>query len=399
VERYPTREAARRAGVGPDYVDRLVELGLLEADANGELGERDVRRAIVIHSLEQAGIPLEGLAELVRRGAFSLEFVDARGYDAFAPLTLDTFGQASLRSGVPLELLLAIREVTGGLPASPDDEIRSDEQPIVALVELHHQQGFSQLAMERQLRVYGDSLRRIAEAEAEWWRSEVQNRILADGGSDADIARTARDLVPQLAPVLDESLLAIYHAQQRLAWGVNIIGLITIALQRAGLYTRVERPPAMCFIDITGFTRLTEEQGDNAAADMAERLARVVQRTAAQHGGRAVKWLGDGVMLYFPEAGRGAVAALDIMQRVTDERLPPAHGGLHAGPVVFQEGDYYGQTVNVAARIGEYARPGEVLVSHDVVKLANEAPVRFREIGPVDLRGVTGAMRLYEALR
>ena len=47
--------------------------------------------------------------------------------------------------------------------------------------------------------------------------------------------------------------------------------------------------------------------------------------------------------------------------------LPPAHVGLHAGPVIFQEGDYYGQTVNVASRIADYARPGEVIVSQEVV--------------------------------
>jgi adenylate cyclase len=79
--------------------------------------------------------------------------------------------------------------------------------------------------------------------------------------------------------------------------------------------------------------------------------------------------------------------------------LPPAHVGLHAGPVVFQEGDYYGQTVNLASRIAEYARPGEVLVSHEVVEAADGTGATFREIGPVELKGVSGAMRLYAAVQ
>ena len=79
--------------------------------------------------------------------------------------------------------------------------------------------------------------------------------------------------------------------------------------------------------------------------------------------------------------------------------LPPAHVGLHAGPVIFQEGDYYGQTVNVAARIAEYARPGEVIVSQAVVEASEGAAVSFAEIGPVELKGVAGAMRLHSAHR
>ena len=79
--------------------------------------------------------------------------------------------------------------------------------------------------------------------------------------------------------------------------------------------------------------------------------------------------------------------------------LPPAHVGLHAGPVIFQEGDYYGQTVNVASRIADYARPGEVLVSQEVVDASGGAEVAFREIGPVELKGVAGAVRLHAASR
>ena len=93
------------------------------------------------------------------------------------------------------------------------------------------------------------------------------------------------------------------------------------------------------------------------------------------------------------------VAALEMVAGVAEAGLPPAHVGLHAGPVIFQEGDYYGQTVNVASRIAEYARPGEVLVSQEVVDAASPSDVAFREIGPVELKGVGGAMRLHAAFR
>jgi adenylate cyclase len=88
-----------------------------------------------------------------------------------------------------------------------------------------------------------------------------------------------------------------------------------------------------------------------------------------------------------------------MMEGAADAGLPPAHVGLHAGPVLFQEGDYYGQTVNLAARIADYARPGEVLVSQAVVDAAADVPAAFTEIGPVELKGVNGPTQLHVARR
>jgi adenylate cyclase len=168
-------------------------------------------------------------------------------------------------------------------------------------------------------------------------------------------------------------------------------------LEQAGLYRRLERPPAVCFLDITGYTRLTEERGDKAAADLAARLAGLVRRSAQEHRGTPVKWLGDGVMFFFREPAAAVLAAVELVEGVGRQDLPPAHVGIHAGPVVFQDGDYFGRTVNLAARIGEYARPGEVLVSQEVVDAADRRLVTFTEIGPVELKGVSGPLRLYAA--
>jgi adenylate cyclase len=90
---------------------------------------------------------------------------------------------------------------------------------------------------------------------------------------------------------------------------------------------------------------------------------------------------------------------LEMVGGLATHDLPPAHVGLHAGPVVFQEGDYFGRTVNVAARIADYARPGEVVVSQEVVNVSNDVDVAFAEIGPVELKGVSGALRLFTARR
>jgi adenylate cyclase len=104
-------------------------------------------------------------------------------------------------------------------------------------------------------------------------------------------------------------------------------------------------------------------------------------------------------MFHFPDPGQGVLAALDMVEGVATHDLPPARVGIQAGPVVFQEGDYFGRTVNVASRIADYARPGEVVVTQDVVDAADGASVSFTEIGDVELKGVSGTLRLHMARR
>jgi len=152
----------------------------------------------------------------------------------------------------------------------------------------------------------------------------------------------------------------------------------------------------MCFFDLSGYTRLTEERGDQAAAEMALTLSGLVQRTAHEHRGRVVKWLGDGVMLYFIEPVDAVVGALEMAERVPAAGLPQAHVGVDAGPVIIQDGDYFGSTVNVAARIAGHARSGEVLASDRAIQAAEGLPggIRCSEIGSVDLKGVSRPVAL-----
>ena len=86
----------------------------------------------------------------------------------------------------------------------------------------------------------------------------------------------------------------------------------------------------MCFLDISGFTRFTEERGDEAAADLAARLTGSVQQVSERHRGKVVKWLGDGVMFHFREAAPALLAALEMVEEISRSALPPARVGVHA---------------------------------------------------------------------
>jgi adenylate cyclase len=399
VSEYSRQEVTQRAGVDPDYVDRLVELGILTPGAGEAFAPGDVLRARWVQSLERAGVPLEGLAAAVRDGVLSFSFLDVGAYDRFAGLSGTTFQQLSAQTGIPLELLMVVREVFGFAEPHPEDTLHHNELSVVPLLQLQLSKGFHPVVIERWLRVYGDSLRRIAEAEAAWWNSEVEMALVASGMTEGEMLQAQADLGSQMTPLIEQVLLAIYHGQQEHTWSQVFVEHVESALEQAGLYRRLDRPPAMCFLDITGYTRLTEERGDEAAAELAARLAGLVRRSSLEHGGTPVKWLGDGVMFYFRLPGAAVLAALEMAEVVGSHGLPPAHVGIHAGPVVFQDGDYFGRTVNLAARIADYARPGEVLVSQEVVDAADRGPVAFTEIGPVELKGVPGTLRLHIAHR
>jgi adenylate cyclase len=397
VSGYSRQEVAQRAGVEPGYVDRLVGLGILTPAAGEAFSPGDVLRARWVQSLERAGVPLEGLAAAIRDGALSFSFLDVGAYDQFTGLSGTTFQQLSAQTGIPLELLTVVREAFGFAEPSPEDTVRKAELSVVPVIELQLANGFRPVAIERWLRVYGDSLRRIAETEAAWWDSEVEMPLVASGLTEGEMLEAQADLGSRMTPLIEQALLAVYHGQQEHAWSQVFVEHVEGALEAAGLYRRMDRPPAVCFLDLTGYTRLTEERGDAAAAELAARLAGLVRRSSLEHDGTPVKWLGDGVMFYFREPAAAVLAAVEMVEVVGRQGLPPAHVGIHAGPVVFQEGDYFGRTVNLAARIAEYARPGEVLVSQEVVDVAKGRPVTFTEIGPVELKGGSGSLRLYTA--
>jgi adenylate cyclase len=392
------QQTAHRAGVGVDVVDRYVELGLLKPAEGGWFTAGDVRRIAVLETMARAGMPLEGIAEYVDRGEGSLAFLDSPLYDRFASLSTMTFRQLAERTGLPVESLMVIREATGAAVPEPDDLVREDELDVVPMLEVTAAEGISLASTERLLRVMGDGMRRLTEAQAAWWQTEVAEPMIARGAG-MGIGDATLEFGSRLNPIYEQSIMALMHAHEQRTWTANILEVTERILSNAGMYQRVQRPPAMCFLDITGYTRLTTERGDEAAAELASKFSQMVQRTSHQYAGRAVKWLGDGVMFYFTDPGPGVVAALEMVEGTANAGLPPAHVGLHAGPILIQDGDYFGQTVNLAARIADYARPGEVLVSQAVVDLAEGVPAAFAEIGPVELKGVSEATHLHVARR
>ena len=344
-------------------------------------------------------MPVEAVATAIKSGDLSFSFFDAAYWDRFSGWSATTFRGLSAETGLGFELLQAIRESAGYARPSLDDRVREDEMDAIALVQAVMAAGADPVAMERQVRAWGDNLRRIAEAESAFYNTQIQMPMLRSGLTHSEMLNAGGEVSASIAPLLDPALLAMYHAHSEHTWMAGVVEAVEATLERAGLHRTDGRPPAMCFLDLTGYTRLTEERGDEAAAEVSAILGGLTQQRSHAHGGRPVKWLGDGVMVYFKEPTAAVMFALEMRDDIPSADLPPAHVGIAAGPLIFQDGDYFGRTVNVAARIATHASAGQVLVSDDVVQVAMDPRLAFVDVGSVELSGVSEPMRLHEARR
>jgi len=394
-------ELADRAGVTEAEVQRLVELGILVArDGDQPFLAADAQKVRLATACEQAGLPMEGIAAAIRDGRLSFGFLEAPPFRRWAVRSGRTYRQVSQETGMPLELLGSFLEAIGFARMAPDELIREDELEVVPLLQRGLVTGIlDQVWSSRLGRGFAEGLRLIAGVETEIWQARFMAPVRASGADQQTARERAAQLSIDFLPLVDTALLAAYRRQQELAWIEDMVEDIEAALEAAGALGRPERVPAMCFLDLVGYTRLTEEHGDQAAAGLAEALAVLVGRSSREYGGVPVKWLGDGVMFHFRDPAGAVLAALQMVEQFPAAGLPPAHVGVAAGPVVVQGGDYFGRTVNLAARIAAYASASRVLVSERVVEGAPPQGVTFAEEGQVQLEGFAHPVRLLEARR
>jgi class 3 adenylate cyclase len=253
--------------------------------------------------------------------------------------------------------------------------------------------------MARVGRAYTEGLRLAAQVENEAYLARFEEPVLRAGLGQRRAMELASELAAEFLPLVDRAVMGIYRRQQELVWTEHQVLNVEAALEEAGAVVRPERVPAMCFLDLAGYTRLTEERGDQAAAELAGDLAVLVERSSRAYGGTPVKWLGDGVMLHFREPAGAVEAALGMAVQVPEAGLPPAHVGVAAGPVVVQGGDYFGRTVNLASRVAARADAGQVLVTATVAEAPSPDGVVYADLGTLQLKGFSAPVRVLEARR
>jgi adenylate cyclase len=402
VNQLSEHELANAAGTTVDQVRRLVELGILNPTAGGGHQPSDIQRIRILEALDQVGIAPEQIGQLIAGGSYSMGWAALLFPDP-TPRVGTTLDQAVAEHELPRSLVAGLYAAWELARPEPGRALRADDAELLRLAVL----GYSAFGRDETLalgvaRQLGGSLRRLAESQIRLFRDRIQAPMAAEGGSPQ---RTPGDAIAAIAAslldALERTVLLLYRRHLEVYVLDAIVLNAETSLERVGLaQARPERPPAIAFLDLTGYTTLTDRQGDRAAAELAARLVEVAHLVSQQHGGRLVKLLGDGVMFYFPDPAQAVLCGLELVERIPREGLPNARMGVDAGPVVFQDGDYFGSTVDVAARITDYARPGEVLVSDDVV---TESPgtdgAHYRPLGPIALKGVTTPVTLHTAVR
>ncbi len=158
---------------------------------------------------------------------------------------------------------------------------------------------------------------------------------------------------------------------------------------------------AVLFADISGSTALYEELGDEQALQLVTETLAILSREMAAHGGTLVKTMGDEVMCTFPDAISGFNAACD-MQEAVEKQTPgkeqPIHVriGLHYGEVLHKNGDIYGDTVNVAAKVTAITRARQIMTTHTVVQaLSDELRKKTRPVMRTVFRGKAKAFDVF----
>jgi len=401
VQSFDEADLARLAGTTPDVVTRMLDHGLLPAEGETTLRPDDRQRVELVSAFERSGIPMDALRAAIDAGQFSLAFTEVQWQDSpVGTQTGETFEEACARTGYPFEELARMFEAMGFPRPTAEDPIPAADALMLPMFVVLHGLLADPNVASHVIRVYSENLRRVAQAEALFYHTYVEQPMLHSGLSEPQMRDQAVQISLAVAPLVDSLVMWMYHRHQTHYVIEDLIEHLEAALERTGIgRVRPVRPPAMVFLDLAGYTRLTEERGDEAAAELAGVLGDLVATESRRFGGTPVKWLGDGVMFHFPDPSDAVTCALDMVERAPEAGLPAAHVGAQAGPVIVRDGDYFGRTVNVAARIASHAGPGEVLVGADLVAAADRSAIRFDPLGPASLKGLDFPVELYRASR
>jgi adenylate cyclase len=396
VARITAQELAELVPCSTENVLRLQDLGLLKADeGDGRYPPGEAHKVRLMAAFEAAGISLEDVARGVAGGNLSFP----PGLYLPQPVELsETYEGLGAKVGRAPEL---VRRISGelGLPPPADDRVRADDAEMLSLIltklDLADEDELSRFA-----RLYGGSMQRLVSSGLQFFERAVRQRV-----ATFDVSNEEKDdLVYERAAGFTELVSGLVPWLQRRHREHAVLEYLVDVTERymeeRGITPpQPKQPPAIAFLDLTGYTTIAEERGDQAAAELASDLASIVQSAAQDHGGRPVKWLGDGVMFHFGDPSGAILSGLDLIEETEKKTSVSARIGINAGAVVAQEGDYFGRTVNIASRIADYARPREVLVSEDAMRSCGVTDVAFELVGDVKLKGVSRPVRLHRATR
>jgi adenylate cyclase len=380
------KEAARQAGVSPSTLRRWGEEGVIPV-YRGRWTPAAAAHARIVGRLREQGHSLEEIKKAGEDGRLAFGYVDElfprreSGYD---------LEQAAKDTGLEPALVERIWRVLG-LPPWMLDRLDPDDIEALRYMAAVLAAGFPLVAFLQVMRVYGHSMRQMADAEARLFYLYVHEPLMRQGVPGMQMAEEMGDLITELLPLTTPLMEYLHRHFLRHFVEQEVISNMEADLEKAALgQLRV----AIAFADLVGFVRFTEEVGEVEALDLIERFVETVEDTLPGDA-RVVKNIGDGVMIVGNDPAALTDWAIGFQKGFARRSRPRI--GIHYGLTIYRDGDYYGQSVNLASRIVARAHAGEVLVTQPVADGGSTLGVKFEPIGDVELKGFSDPMSLYIA--
>ena len=379
-------ELAALVDLPADELRTWADAGLLDPAGHGSFDDIDVLRLNTLQHHRALGYDAESFAQGLSDG--SLEpFLGEYLYPKGPQLAI---GGAAEKLGLDLDVLQRLRTALG----FTRDTVLERDLELFQGFKVMAASGMPFEAVLGVARVFGDSLRRLAEAETRLVHVHIHERLEAEGAPDEAIVGQIEQVQNAALPLLDGIVERVHHEHLLLA-AIEDAYVHLVDTDAPGGRGSVDA--TIVFIDVESFTQLAEAEGDEAAMEAITRVDSAVRGLALEHGGKVVKQIGDAVMLAFRQSPDGVRFAAELEATVRgDDSMPPLRIGMHCGPAIYQGGDYLGATVNLASRVTGQATAGETLMTQAVAdRSENGAGVEVEPAGVRMLRGSEQPIALY----
>jgi adenylate cyclase len=377
-ERISLSEASRRSGVSASTLKRWAEEKVLPV-RRGRWTAAAAAQARVVARMRERGHSLEDLKRAGREGRLAFGFTE----DLFPkPEEQATVEEVARETGLEPELVERILGILG-TPLGQERLLGPEDVRAMRHCARVLAAGFPLVAFLQLVRVYVQSLRRIADAEVRLFHLYVHEPLIRDAVPELEMAEEMGELAGDILPLAAPLTEYLHNRYLRFFLEQDVVGHMEGEGGTAG--TQVHHVPVtLCFIDLTGFTRYTEEEGDLEALDVVENFVETVEATMPPEA-TIVKTIGDEVMVVSPDPVALTEWAVDLMGHFPERPQPRV--GIHYAQAVYRDGDYFGTHVNLAHRVVSRAQAGEVLVTDTVSRALRGRGLECDPIGEVALRG------------